>query len=704
MRDVSAAFKHTGLPVFATILVLFISIFIGLSSAPARADGWNPACNPLVPPPCTQTQDGYAGAQTSLFHNYPSTNSITSSGVSINTSGHISQIYVNGLQPGLPHNTSGIATAACTIPAYMSLPGCSTGPRGPQGNPGITCLCRASKVGGINVGDPINVATGELFEEATDFTTRGQDTLALVRSYNSDLNFVISTASAFSAATTPWQSRFGVAWRSQFDRFILSVSGLSSSSTQIDAIRGDGNPVHFVKSSGIWYVAYWNPATTSWSASTDPRHDVDLRLSTDGTYWYIQDQNDTIDQYDMTGKLVKITYRGGYYQTLTYTGSNNTAITDTFGRTLTFTYLANGLVSTMTDPSSGVTHYSYVDRSGFSLAVPSTGASAWVLQSVKYPDGKTLTYVYDDPNAINRFALTGIIDENSNRYATWTYDSTTGRVLSSQHAGGADLTTISYDDVGNTRTVTNALGKQAIYHMAVYQGENQLQSIAWQASTYSPASTVSFSYDSNGYLSQTTSGAGRVNTYVNNSIGQETSRTEGYGSSVARTTTTTWDTTWREPDEIVEPNITTDYTYDTSGRLSQLKLTDTTTTSVPYSTNGQTRIWSYTYYANGLLNTVDGPLAGSGDTTTYAYDSNGFVNSITDVLGHVTTITSNNGWGEPLTSVDANSITTNYTYDLRGRLTGITINPGTNQAVYGFTYDNAGNLTVITRPDGSSLT
>lgn len=152
------------------------------------------------------------------------------------------------------------------------------------------------------------------------------------------------------------------------------------------------------------------------------------------------------------------------------------------------------------------------------------------------------------------------------------------------------------------------------------------------------------------------------------------------------------------------PNITTDYTYDTSGRLSQLKLTDTTTTSVPYSTNGQTRIWAYTYYSNGLLHTVDGPLAGSGDTTTYAYDSNGFVNSITDVLGHTTTISSNNGWGEPLTSVDANSITTYYAYDLRGRLTGVTVNPGANQAVYGFTYDNAGNLTVVTQPNGSSLT
>jgi RHS repeat-associated protein len=663
------------------------------SGSPARAAGWIPAC---AGGSCASQSDPIAAAITSLLFNFPDATTTGTGRISTDTHGHPSLATVNGSRTTIPFNVDGKATADCSGFAYMSMMGCTNGPNGHQGKP--ACPTRA--------GDPINVSTGDHYEEVTDFTTRGQGPLALARSYNSDLNYVISSPSAFSTTTGAFQSRFGFAWRSQYDRFIVDIGGLSSSSTQIDAIREDGNPVHFIKSSGVWYVAYWNPGTGAWSASTDQRHNVDLRLTTDGTYWYIQDSDDTIDQYDMTGKLVKITYRGGYYQTLTYDGSgNNTVITDSFSRTLTFTYLANGLVDTMTDPSTGVTHYSYVDRSGVSTPPAAGTVGFWALSGVQYPDGKTLTYLYEDnTNWINRFALTGITDENGHRFATWTYDSTTGRALSSQHAGGADLTTVSYDDVANTRTVTNALGKQSVYHMAMFQGENQLQSVAGLASTHCPASTVSYTYDSNGYVSQTTSGESRVNQYVNNGIGQETSRTEGYGSAVVRTITTTWDTTWREPDRIVEPNITRDFTYDTSGRLSQLKQTDTTASSVPYSTNGQTRIWNYTYYSNGLLHTVDGPLAGSGDTTTYAYDTSGFVNSVTDVLGHTTTIGSNNGWGEPLSSVDANGITTNYGYDLRGRVTGITINPGAGQAVYGFTYDNAGNLTVITRSDGSTLT
>jgi RHS repeat-associated protein len=678
------------------IFLVAIAIVLAAAGTPAHAVGWQPACNPLVPPPCAEEQDFYSAALTSLHHNYDPVTPNGQTSMGFDTQSHLSSFGAGGTRTTIPFNVGGLASSDCSGFAYMAMTGCTNGPAGPQGRP--PCPVKA--------GDPINVLTGNHYEEATDFTTRGQYPLALTRSYNSDMNYVISQGPSYSAANLPYQSRFGFGWRSQFDRYVSSVSGLSSSSTQIDAIRDDGNPVHFALSSGVWYVAYWNPATSNWSASTDPRHNVDLRLTGDGTYWYIQDQNDTIDKYDMTGKLVRVDYRGGYYQTFTYDGSgNNTVISDSFGRTLTFTYLANGLVDTMTDPTTGVTHYSYANRTGVTPTPAPGVVSLWTLAGVQYPDGKTLQYLYEDnTNWINRFALTGIVDENGNRFATWTYDSTTGRTLSSQHAGGAELTTISYDDVANTRTVTNALGKQSVYHLAVFQGENQLQSIEGLASAHCPAATVAYSYDGNGYVSQTTSGEGRINTYVNNTIGQETSRTEGFGAPVARTITTTWDATWREPDQTVAPNVTTNYTYDTSGRLSQLKLTDTTVTTIPYSTNGQTRIWNYTYYSSGLSNTVDGPLAGSGDTTTYAYDGNGYVNSITDVLGHVTTISSSNGWGLPLVSVDVNNVTTNYGYDLRGRITSITVNPGAGQAVYGFSYDNAGEMTVVTLPDSSTLT
>ena len=61
-------------------------------------------------------------------------------------------------------------------------------------------------------------------------------------------------------------------------------------------------------------------------------------------------------------------------------------------------------------------------------------------------------------------------------------------------------------------------------------------------------------------------------------------------------------------------------TYNANGQLLTHTVTDNTAHAVPYSTNGQTRTTTYTYNAQGLVATVDGPLAGAGDTTTYGYD------------------------------------------------------------------------------------
>ena len=62
----------------------------------------------------------------------------------------------------------------------------------------------------------------------------------------------------------------------------------------------------------------------------------------------------------------------------------------------------------------------------------------------------------------------GIIDENGNRYASWTYDAQ-GRGLISQMGSGANLTTISSDDTTGNRTVTNALGQQETFLFTTLQ-------------------------------------------------------------------------------------------------------------------------------------------------------------------------------------------------------------------------------------------
>ena len=137
--------------------------------------------------------------------------------------------------------------------------------------------------------------------------------------------------------------------------------------------------------------------------------------------------------------------------------------------------------------------------------------------------------------------------------------------------------------------------------------------------------------------------------------------------------------------------------------LSSRTETDTTTFTVPYATNGRTRTWAYTYDSAGRVLTVDGPRPGTGDTVTYTYSSSGYLASVTDEVGHVTTISAWDGRGQPMTVVDPNGVTTTLTYDIRGRPLTVTINPGASQSQYAFAYNAVGDLTQITLPLGGYL-
>ena len=311
------------------------------------------------------------------------------------------------------------------------------------------------------------------------------------------------------------------------------------------------------------------------------------------------------------------------------------------------------------------------------------------------------TYLYEN-TSFSTF-ITGVEDAAGTRRWTVAYDSN-GRATTSEEPSGIDNTTVAYTNAGYpsfTRTVTNALGKSLVYTYAWSWGDVHLESIDGMASANTPASTKTYSISS-GFINSITDEEGRVTNYSRNWLGLPTQIVDGYGTSSARTTSITWNTTFFVPTEIVQPNLTTDFTWNSSGQLTQVTQTDTTSQSVPYSTNGETRTWSYTYDTYGHLLTSTGPL-GTGETVTYTYNSSGYLSTVTNELGQVLTVSSVNGRGEPTVVVDANSVTTDLAYDSLGRLTSITVNPGTNQAVTSMTYDVVGDITEITRPNGDYL-
>jgi RHS repeat-associated protein len=415
---------------------------------------------------------------------------------------------------------------------------------------------------------------------------------------------------------------------------------------------------------------------------------------------------------------------GTLKQTFTYsTSSTPTSIApvagllisaqDAFGHALNITYDAQSRLSTLTDPAGGLYQYAY-DGNGN-------------LSSVTYPDGTSRQYLYNESaftaGVSQPTALTGIMDESGNRYATFGYNAT-GQAVLSAHAGGADSVTVNYtspptvhcfstvdssayityttcmNTIPTGTTITDALGTTRNYGFTSVLGSNHVtgadQPCNGNCAPVGSAQTV----DANGNPASVTDFNGNQTTYVYDlTRNLQTSRTEAAGTTRARTITTTWNANFRLPATVTEPNRTTTYTYDADGNMLTKTVTDTTVSP------NVSRTWTYTYNPYGQVLTAKSPRTDVNSTTTYAYYSctTGFqcgeLQTVTNAAGQVTTYNTYNAYGQPLTITDPNGVVTTLTYDARQRLTS----RQTANETTAFAYWPTGSLKQVTLPDGSYL-
>jgi RHS repeat-associated protein len=333
------------------------------------------------------------------------------------------------------------------------------------------------------------------------------------------------------------------------------------------------------------------------------------------------------------------------------------------------------------------------------------------LTSATYPDDKSRIYHYEHTSL--KHHLTGITDENGNRFATYAYDSYSGRAISTQHAGGADKFSFVYNT--NATTVTDALATTRVYGLQSILGAGKITSISQPCADCAASST----YDSNGNLASRKDFNGNLTCYTNDTTRNlETKRVEGLSGTACpgtagaatRTINTEWHPTWQLPARIAQPNRITTYSYDTHANLISKSIQATTDSDGSLGLNatasGSPRAWTYTHTYHPTITgfitqtVADGPRTDVSDTRTFAYDSsNGSLASITNALGQVTTFSNFDAHGRPQRVTDPNGLITDLTYDLRGRLIGRTV--GGELAAY--QYDGVGQLTKITLPDGSYL-
>ncbi|HZF18187.1 MAG TPA: DUF6531 domain-containing protein, partial [Burkholderiales bacterium] len=325
----------------------------------------------------------------------------------------------------------------------------------------VTACTRPVKCPCDDVGNPVSAGTGIKAEAQTDY--RSASGLAFTRYYDSN-RFGDPLTLTPDAHTV---HQLGTTWRSNFDKRVIPL-GVPSG---VIALTFPDGQIQYFNNLGSEIINY---AGARASLATLPGGG------------YVYQGPDVVETYRADGRLLGITQRSGESLTLAYSDGVNgffvdpagnpttdvllanllTRVTDSYGKALSFDYSLSGKLVVMTDPAGGRTLYGYDLQ-----AIPEN------LASVTYPDGSIRQYRYVEPANMPNIpdvasffphALTSIVDENGDLYATFKYDQA-GRAISTEHALGTQRYQFTYP-TATTTTITDPLGTARTYTFQTVDG------------------------------------------------------------------------------------------------------------------------------------------------------------------------------------------------------------------------------------------
>ncbi len=538
------------------------------------------------------------------------------------------------------------------------------------------CLCAYNAIAGTQpyIGDhQINFGTGNKYLAATDvkLASPGID-LTFTRTYNSQ-------SDEFGPLGYGWTGGFS--------------EKLTIGSPDIILAQPGGRAVHFIDNgSGQWI-------------NETGKERVITQVADD---YQLKEPNGTVKLFggiDSNKLLKSVTDKNGNSLTYTYTGVD-LKIENNFGRSLEFDFNdQSGQLDSVTSSFNGTSKItSYLYDSNINLI------------TVTKPDGTSINYSYGDP--LDTHNLTGIEDEEGKIILTVGYD-VLDRVTSSVKGDSAseqNKVTIAYTAY-NKREITNSLGVLTTYTLEIVNGIVMVESIEGVGcSSCSTSSDTSYVYDDRGrvILKTVSKDAADLETVVTEYTYGTTYDAEGLRKDTITEAlgTVDWRTTdkYFSADNLLKKIITSSIastgdsvvtlTYDSNGNLLSKKedgfdqgTAITRTTSTPRNSDGR-------------ITTINGPrddIVDGDDTVDFSYYPNdssqglnqGQLFTITNALGHVTTYSNYNFYGEAETITAANGLVTTRVYNAdNGRLESST----TGGIVTTHTYYDDGKLKTSTSP------
>ncbi|WP_164483773.1 MULTISPECIES: LamG-like jellyroll fold domain-containing protein [unclassified Polaromonas] len=267
--------------------------------------------------------------------------------------------------------------------------------------------CPAPKSSNPEYGNPIYPLTGSKVEPVPTGIEIGG--IALSLAYDSVSKTPGSVSSAYSHLPS-----FGELWFTSLHRKLNLSPTLQSAIVS----RGNGRLLSFTATGGVF-------------TSGASRNETLVAIT--GGYRF-SDVNGGIQEiYNSAGQLTSLATAQGKVLTFTYLAGDLASVQDNDGRVVRFDY-GNAVGGS---PGRRVTKIT--DTVG--RAISATYDAAGNLASLTWQDGKVRQFLYE--NTSFAWALTGVTDENTTRYATFGYDSA-GRAISTEYAGGVNRYSVSY--------------------------------------------------------------------------------------------------------------------------------------------------------------------------------------------------------------------------------------------------------------------
>ncbi|WP_228895446.1 RHS repeat-associated core domain-containing protein [Pseudoduganella aquatica] len=358
----------------------------------------------------------------------------------------------------------------------------------------------ASGAVSLAVGNPINVISGNKYQQETDMPALpGVLGLEIVRHYNSFLS---------GSNSTPGIT--GRGWKLSYETQLYAFDGT------LQIMQADGSRLIFSRD-------LLNP---SLCASADPAHGRVEIKGVRGKEEYLWTWNDgrTL-RFDRDGRLTQIQAPTGEVLSLLYNQGLLVKVTDPQGRSLRLAYLDRegvargeryrGVQSIASPVGRFVYEYGSAAPQGATVGKVALAAN---LVRVQYPvpegaaqraAGGPAARRYHYEDALRPTYLTGVSVEAqdaagknaSQRYATFGYD-INGKAVLSTHAGNADKVTLDFSQGGQT-VITNSAGEKTVYRHAIVAGEFRLLEVRGAGCALCGPANQRYGYDKQGRLVET---------------------------------------------------------------------------------------------------------------------------------------------------------------------------------------------------------